>query len=168
MVVNSVWLLAAISALLSGKQWLVHWIGFIMTNFQRSEYKNTKKSLNYGPVDWCQGQIFHWGLNGVLLLFLLGPITPFQLTNSWLPLKPVLTQAGQKPEEPHKVKRKAISWSTASVNAVSFLAVLIMLSPFTMHINLLFIWMRGVTQFNVTPGADKTNGQSVNLHTVAM
>lgn len=32
----------------------------------------------------------------------------------------------------------------------------------------LFIWMKGLIKLNLTPGADKTNGQSVNLHTVAM
>lgn len=32
----------------------------------------------------------------------------------------------------------------------------------------LFISIQGVTQYNLTPVADKTNGRSVNLHTVAM
>lgn len=32
----------------------------------------------------------------------------------------------------------------------------------------LFIWTQGLTAFNLTSGADKTNGQSVNSHNVAM
>lgn len=32
----------------------------------------------------------------------------------------------------------------------------------------LLIWMQGFARFNSTPGADKTNGQSVNIHNEAM
>lgn len=71
-------------------------------------------------------------------------------------------------QDPYEaLKRKAISCLTASVNVVSFLSVLIMLSPFTMDITCyrLSFGGRAWLNFNVTLRADKTNGQSVNLHT---
>lgn len=81
---------------------------------------------------WCQGPIFHQGL-------LLGPITPF-LADCWL----IHGCHWQRYQFWHKWARslkdcmkgkwKAISWLTAPVNVVSFLAVSIMLSSITMDI----------------------------------
>lgn len=75
-------------------------------------------------------------------------------------------------EQHEPAKRKAISWSKASVNLLSILAVLIMLSPFTMDITWygqpLYICTQGVAQFNMTLGGWQTNGLNINLQAVAV
>lgn len=85
------------------------------------------------------------------------------LTNSWSPPKETSNFDTGGPEawrtrEQHEVKRRAISCSTASVWVMSFLAVLIMPSPFTMDITcyshfsfgrrawLNLTWPRGLTK----------------------
>lgn len=114
MVVNSVWPSATISALVSGKKWLLHWFGLLTMIFQRSGEmilladKETSQlwssAITYCSMRWVMSRAdFPLGSKLGLVALSTGINRPFfrwPLTNSWQPLKEtsVLTQAGQTPD----------------------------------------------------------------------
>jgi len=103
----------------SGTQWLVRWSSLLTSIFTRQRKFSIKVQLRSDFLQrsklglvalffWDRSTLFHWLLNHSR------PALNYQcwLERTWGTRDP--------PEE----KRKAISWSTASVNAVSFLITL--------------------------------------------